>query len=635
MNKSIVISLLLILTAGPRANAAALEPLPPDLPLPASPPSRGQWLREANVLQPYAHSQFTALANPGDRPELLKKDFGFNAIVVLPTDSHNAVTTAADHLTEKQFGAGVAAYRKAGYRLILYTSVMAMGLSPEFQSGQIARDHPDWQQRDPKGNPIMVYGVPWLCPSTTARDYALARAVRIAHDYKPDGILLDNNQFFYAQAGWTCHCAACTAGFRDYVRRRCGAAATRRLFGAAPEELLVPSTEGPLFSLWLQWRNRVWAGINETFRARLRQSDPSIILFGNTQYYFDNAMLATDFQYAREDIVVSESCNLSSRQMSDKMVLGHAIAGPRPLWNYVGTFANSDEYTGLQPASVISPLIAATLAHAARPWIVDGFDQGTTDPAARKEMSRLLRWHAAHEDFFAGEPWAAVGAIISLDSRNVLHRPLIPPHVSALRDAGTPVIGRRDDEISPQYLRPLRVITVETAACLPDAAAGELAQWIRDGGVLVAARDTGSYDELGRKLDQSTLWKALELPSFPTKQIAIGRGKVIAPEQNAFAQTSVALTQPYSFHIASESGIEVVPYQATGSLLLHIVRHLPTTKSVVLRLPGAFHPAKMSSQLFVPGSDDALDLPLLSGPDGITLTLPNVPAYGVVKIPLR
>ena len=43
------------------APAVDVEPLPPDLPLPASSPNPSPWLREAIVLQPYGHSEFTAI----------------------------------------------------------------------------------------------------------------------------------------------------------------------------------------------------------------------------------------------------------------------------------------------------------------------------------------------------------------------------------------------------------------------------------------------------------------------------------------------------------------------------------------------------------------------------------------------
>jgi hypothetical protein len=292
-------------------------------------------------------------------PAHLRQEFGFNAIIVQPPDSHNTIATAADKLTEKQFADGVAAYRAAGYRILLYTSVMALGLSPEFQSGQISREHPDWLQRDPKGNPVLAWGVPWLCPSTGAREVALDRCLEITRKYNADGIMLDNNEFFFAAAGWTCHCDACTKAFREYLHKRFGDEQSTQRFGAATDKPRIPTQECPLYFAWLHWRNRVWAEINESFRARLREQNPNTMFFANTQYAYESGMLGTDPQYAREDVVLSESCELNSRQMSAKMVLGKALAAGRPLWNYIGTFAKPDDYTGLRPPEAIGPAIAA------------------------------------------------------------------------------------------------------------------------------------------------------------------------------------------------------------------------------------------------------------------------------------
>ena len=281
-----------------------------------------------------------------------------------------------------------------------------------------------------------------------------------------------------------------------------------QLFGTKPDNLTIPTEEGPLYALWIHWRNRVWAGINESFRARLRKVNPDLMLFANTQYKWDDALLASDLQYEREDVVLSESVALNSRQMSEKMVLGQALAAGRPLFNYIGTFAKGDDYTGMLPADVVIPMIAATLAHNARPWIVDGFDEGPTDANSRNAMATLLLWHASHQKLFNNKLWSAVATIVSPVSRNVLHRPLIPPHVTALQAAGVPVIALRDDSLSLEQLQPFRVITMETAACLNDKAAAALAEWVKDGGMLIVTRDVGSYDELGRRLTPSRLWSA-------------------------------------------------------------------------------------------------------------------------------
>lgn len=616
------------------------EPVPPDLPLPASAPCGSQWLAEANMLQPYGHSQFTMVTHLGDRPRRLQAEFGFNAITIQPPDSHNCDTGLADRdrITEEQFRAAMAAYRAAGYHVLLYTSVEACGQTPEFQSGQVAREHPDWSQRDPKGNPVLVYGQPWLCPTGGARQYALDRAVRITRQYHPDGILLDNSEFFFAKDGWTCHCAACQQAFRDYVKKRFGVERTKRFFGVAPDRLEIPSDEGPLFALWLQWRNRVWAQVNESFRARLREIDPKIMVVANTQYLYDNACLATDLQYAHEDAVVSESVCLDSWQMSRKMMLGRALAEGRPLWNYIGTFTEADTYTGIKPPEVISPLIIATIAHQARPWIVDGFDDGHTDPRARQAMSKLLAWHNTHPQFYRNTPWARAGVVLSLASRNVLHRALIPEDLGALLSAGIPTAALRDEDLTAEKLRPFHIVTVETAACLGETSAKALAKWVRGGGTLVAAPDAGRYDVLGRKLPHSVLLEALGLEAAPPKEIGVGRGKVVSPAvspgQGAFSQTAVRLARADSFLVIPASGVEVVPYTAKHSLILHLLRHQAAARPIALRVPNEFHPATMNARLWTPDSERAQQVRLIATGVGFTLSLPTTPEYGVIEIPL-
>src|SRR5579872_979982 len=80
------------------------EPVPPDLPLPASAPSSARWMAEANMLQPVAHSQFTMMTRLGDRPRHLRAEFGFNAVTIQPPDSHNCDTGLpdSDRITEYQ-----------------------------------------------------------------------------------------------------------------------------------------------------------------------------------------------------------------------------------------------------------------------------------------------------------------------------------------------------------------------------------------------------------------------------------------------------------------------------------------------------------------------------------------------------
>jgi hypothetical protein len=134
--------------------------------LPTAPRLVAPWLDQAIVLQPWRATQYTALTDTGDRPQRLQREFGFNAIIVLPPEANNVGVTPPYRQTDEQFRAGVEAYRKADYKLILYSSVVQSGMSPLWHNGHLEKVHPEWSMRDGKGRPIMKYGHAWLCPNS-------------------------------------------------------------------------------------------------------------------------------------------------------------------------------------------------------------------------------------------------------------------------------------------------------------------------------------------------------------------------------------------------------------------------------------------------------------------------------------
>ncbi|HYE57152.1 MAG TPA: beta-galactosidase, partial [Rhodothermales bacterium] len=428
LKRRLILALTLALVTGAGTAAEALgqsariefELLPPDLALPHAPPlASPAWLGEAIVLQPWRATQHAALTDVGNRPQRLRREFGFNTIIVLPPEANNVGVLPRHRQTEEEFRAGLDAYRRAGYRVILYSSVVQSGMDPVWHNGHLGLVHPEWSQRDAEGRPLTKYGHPWLCPSSPALEYSLDYTERLARRYGADGIMLDNNQFFYTDekktdpSTWTCYCGYCQHRFRDYVVRRFGPERLKRVFGVDANGLRIPNEEGPLRALWIHWRNRVWAETNESFRERLRRVDPGMMFFANHQYDWPDGVLASDLQYEHEDVVLSESRELTSWHMSAKMLIGGALAGDRPLWNYVGTFEEKD-YTRLRPQEVVGPIIGASLAHRARPWIVYfGFQDEQGNYQARREMEGLLSWYASHPGLFVGERWAPLGVVVS------------------------------------------------------------------------------------------------------------------------------------------------------------------------------------------------------------------------------
>ncbi len=616
----------------------SVEPLPPDLPLPSAAPLGARWLYGAIILQPWRATQHTALSDVGDRPQRLRHEFGFNTIIVLPPAANNVGVLAAHRQTEDEFRAGLDAYRRAGYRVILYSSVVQSGLDPVWHNGTLEQAHPDWVMRDSKGVPVTKYGHGWLCPNTPALEFTIAYTEGLARDYRPDAIMLDNNQFFYADEKskapetWTCYCEYCQAKFRDYVLRRFGPERARQVFNVDAAKLRIPVEESPLRALWVHWRNRVWAETNETFRARLRQVDPQLMFFANHQYDWRDGVLSSDLQYEHEDVVLSESRELTSWRMSAKMLVGGALARGRPLWNYIGTFDEKD-YTRLRPQEVVGPIIAASLAHGARPWIVYfGFQDVQGNPLARREMSQLLSWYVARPELFTGTRWSKVGVIISPTNRNLRNLSLFPAHLDGLLRAALPVELLRDDRVSPEVLKHFRVITLESSLCMSQLTADTLAGWVRDGGTLISAPDAGQRDELCRQHQHSLLDKALGLGAVQRDRAKVGRGEIVFAEEGSLSHIVSTVARSYSFGSTPQGYVELVPYEMQGRLTIHMVRHEPVKGGLTVELPSSLRSTAKSATLDAPGLAQTQKLKVSRSGGRLSVRVPEVPIYGVIII---
>jgi len=247
-------------------------------------------------------------------------------------------------------------------------------------------------------------------------------------------------------------------------------------------------------------------------------------------------------------------------------------------------------------------------------------------------MSDLLSWYASHPDLFSGRRWAPVGTVISIRSRDLSGRDLIPKHLASLLGAGVPAMAIRDEHLSLKALKRFRIVTLETATCLEESAAQALAAWVRTGGRLIAARDAGEFDELGRKRSQSALWQALGLDACPEKEVAVGRGRVLAADPGTFAGVVTDWTEDDSFHFTPQANIEVVAYRAPDRLLLHLVRHDPISGPVLLRLPSTMRYRAAAARLYAPGLKEVQSLTLTPDGDSVTITLPEVPVYSVIVI---
>ncbi|MDD8015323.1 MAG: beta-galactosidase [Acidobacteriota bacterium] len=562
-------------------------PLPPDIPLAGLPMNGGSWTPEAVIVQLWGESQWEGIVNAEKRAPWLAAEFGFNAVTVLPPEAHNAITSGENHITEAQFVRAMDAYRRSGFRVILYSSIMHCGHAPIWQDGTLAREHPGWAQRGPKGETITIYGQDWLCPSTGALEYTLDYTAGLVKKYGPDAVIMDNNEFFETPGGMTCYCEGCQAGFKKYARERFG----RGVFGLDASTLRIPDSPGPLYNLWIHWRNRVWADATEKFRAGLRAVSPDIVLFSNTQYLFPKNTLATDLQYGHEDVVLSESRELDLTGQVDKLLLGKALAADRPLWNYLGTF-NEDDNELLQPPSVVGRCIHATYACGARPWVVYyGFSENPeANGESLSEMARVLKWHIGFGPRIRGFiPYAPVVSLVSHHSFNIRGSKLVPGHLRTLRGEG--IAGRIAEEktlADPAVLELCRVLLVEDAPCLADETIKGICEFVRGGGVLLASADAGRFDESGRERQSSSLWRKLGLNGIPGDKKSLGAAEARVIEFSSFDADAYGEMEAAKFDVEPAAGTLVIPYRdpSSGDYMVYVLGEGEAPAGITVRAPG-------------------------------------------------
>ncbi len=644
-NMKVLLILLCSLSLASNAGEPSIWlPLPPEEPTSALPPRHLEWTRQACIVQPWGKSQWDIMHDDiKDLPEKLHEKFGFNTIIVVPPATLKYHTGPQYTLTEDEFVRSLNAYRRAGYRIIIYSSITNCGHGPAWQDGHLAKKHLEWSQVDDKGKTRNVYMNPWLCPNTGALEFTIEYTKGLVECYKPDAVMLDNNQFMWGEngSGPTCYCVSCRQKFKEYVQERFGDK-TKQFFGLEAQDVDIPTEPGDLYNLWIHWRSRAMGQAVETFRRQMEtqtQSKPA--LFANTQYMWSDWSLATDWQFVHEDMVLSESRFLDSVWMSAKMVVGNALAAERPLWNYLGTF-NDNDFTLLKEPATVARITAATMAHLSNPWLVYyGFDQhDEKNTPSRRTLAALFALRAQNPQLFEGlKPWGSVGTLIAVRSFNYHKTAMIPGHLEKLRRAGIASRGICDLYLEQLDLRGYKTIIAQNVACLSQAAIGKLARWLRQGGTLITTGQMGRYDEINRLRSRSA-YQIITGENTEKPVIKVGSGWVRSVHDGAaLAQLAIDAGQEEAFVVVSAANtadrfIEVRPYRSSrGAIVLHVVNHGPDIKgSWQIGLPHALADGKTKAKVYIPGRADPMEAKIVKHDRGLALQMPDVDAYGVVVL---
>ncbi len=330
------------------------------------------WLEATAIMQPWSLERTEALVEDRDVWIPRLKEMGFEAVSFIPGPGDIKPNYSTEVLR-----AAVDDYHAAGMKFIMYWSIMHVGHHDTWHT--VASKRPDWWQRDADGGTIDIYGDKWLCPSTGALDYTIELGIQLARDLAADAVMLDNQEFYWTDTGGTGYCEGCQTKFRADMRADLGDDRLREM-GLDPEALRCPLPDEPLYPRWIDWRYRVWREATDTFRTRLREAIPGIVLTANTQYKYKWPLAVTEI-IKGEDLLFSESKNQLGPVMSWKLAYGRALADGKPIWNYVDTWVGGD-LTAMRPPEEIYNRVCTSLAWNTSPWLV-GYGLVTRQPAFR------------------------------------------------------------------------------------------------------------------------------------------------------------------------------------------------------------------------------------------------------------
>ena len=476
------------------------------------------WVKTAVIMQPWGDA--------GDEDRYVReyplyakrlKDMGFNTICFIPPAGHNDIYKR--HYNDAEFAKAVKGYQRAGIRALVYSCHLHVGHDPSWHD--LVKQHPEWLFQDQHGKPVWFCGDYILCPNNEeAFRTTLNHTAKLVRQFRPDGIMMDNNFIYGTTERNFCYCEGCRKAFGAHIRKRYTAAEIKKRFRKDPRRITIPKKRSLLYEEWIDWQYlavRDWA---KKTRSRLRRIKPDCAVTANTAYGLGGTWTrGSDLQFGYQDSVFNEN-GVATYGLAFGARYARSLGRGKPVWLYLSTWKSLNEETSqseLLDGAAIQGGVASTLAHGATPWIVSyGIDLSTRLTPEVKAMERYLQFYRRHRKLYEGsESHAELAILVSRQTRDhspvyrprpddiyrkALYSRVIQDHAFALTEMKIPydIITERD-LLEPQATAKYKTLLVPDAGCLSDRQVAALRRFVRSGGKLITTENTGVFDALGRR----------------------------------------------------------------------------------------------------------------------------------------
>lgn len=349
----------------------------------------------------------------------------------------------------------------------------AIGYYHTFNSEPIARDHPDWIERDAEGKPRGL-SICLLSPLTS--EWMLPHIEEIVTLYEVDSMFFDGT---YAHS--PCYCAAC-----------------QEQFAKASGGLALPKDkQDPVWPRYIAWKLQALKEVRQSVCETIHRHRPEVVISFNWVYS------------PRMPEVVPEGVGALVADISpeDQVFNGSYFSAYWAMMNRPFDVMNSAFLQwwgdwGCKPAIALQQEVATTIAHGGLTWI--GY-QMTQDfdvaPAVMAELGKTLAFVRERESVMTGaEPVPHVAVLhstlakrtgdeaaffinesVARGAHRLLTESMIPHHFLHER-----ALRERLSEFRAVLLPDQRYLEPELVAALTD--------WVNAGGALIATAFSGTLD---------------------------------------------------------------------------------------------------------------------------------------------
>lgn len=385
------------------------------------------------------------------------------------------------------FGEMVQGCRDLGMNVIARTD-------PHAVHQDICDAHPDWIMVDAAGNKVRHWSDRDFWVTCALGPYNFQFMARVTEEimtmYQVDGVFSNR----WAGSGM-CYCVHCQQNFRQF---------------SGMELPRTPDPQDAARKQYIVWRQKRLFQLWHLWDSKIKAVNPNASYIPNTG---GGALSELDMKTIGEIAPTLFADRQGRHGLAPPWINGkngkeyRATLGRKPITGIfsVGIEDQNRWKDSVQNGDEIRMWVVDGIANGLRPWFTK-FNAKPIDRRWLPVVEELYTWHYQNERYLRNEsPQARVAMVYSQrtarfyggeKARAKVEDPALGFY-EALVEARVPFEMVHDDLLDSEHLKPFRTLILPNIAALSDEQCGQITDFVKRGGSIVATYETSLYDQWG------------------------------------------------------------------------------------------------------------------------------------------